>query len=128
MREQWKVISRDTKKRLKFETLQYFLGHRFLILSDGAHDGFAFDFGKHLEKNCFNIPVNVLCFFQLVLLPKIMSDPETRREMEQMQLPKLGGEMPEMSELLSKFLGGGTPKEPASSGSSSSGTKTKKRN
>ena len=57
-----------------------------------------------------------------------MSDPETRREMEQMQLPKLGGDMPEMSELLSKFLGGGTPKEASGSGSSSSGSKTKKRN
>jgi ER membrane protein complex subunit 7 len=50
-----------------------------------------------------------------------MSDPETKREMENMQLPKLGGDMPEMSELLSKFLGG-------SKEAGSSGTKTKKRN
>jgi hypothetical protein len=49
--------------------------------------------------------------------------------MENMQLPKLGGgDMPEMSEILSKLLGGGgAPKETAS-GSGGSGSKTKKRN
>lgn len=54
-----------------------------------------------------------------------MSDPETKREMENMQLPKLGGDMPDMSEMISKFLGGGTPApKPGPSG----GAKTKKRN
>jgi ER membrane protein complex subunit 7 len=68
----------------------------------------------------------------LGVLPKIMSDPETKREMENMQLPKLGGEMPDMSEMISRFLGGGTPapKPASTSGSSgsSAGGKTKKRN
>jgi ER membrane protein complex subunit 7 len=62
----------------------------------------------------------------LGVLPKIMSDPETKREMENMQLPKLGGDMPDMSEMISKFLGGGTPATKPASGSGSSGTLVEK--
>ncbi|ODM99808.1 ER membrane protein complex subunit 7 [Orchesella cincta] len=47
----------------------------------------------------------VLPLILIVILPKMMSDPETRREMEQVQLPKY--EMPEMSEMLTSFFGGG---------------------
>lgn len=68
----------------------------------------------------------ILPLILLVLLPKIMSDPETKKEMENLQLPKLGGDMPDMSEMISKFLGGGTPAQPKPS--TSSGGKAKKRN
>ena len=51
----------------------------------------------------------ILPLVLLVLLPKIMNDPEAKKELENMQLPGLGSEMPDMSEMLSKFLGGGTP-------------------
>lgn len=69
----------------------------------------------------------ILPLILLVLLPKIMSDPETKKEMENLQLPKLGGDMPDMSEMISKFLGGGTT-QPKPSTSSASGGKAKKRN
>lgn len=36
-----------------------------------------------------------------------MNDPEAKKEMENLSLPKMG-EMPDMSEMISKFLGGGT--------------------
>jgi len=48
----------------------------------------------------------VLPLILIVILPKMMSDPETRREMESVQLPKY--EMPEMSEMLTSFFGGGS--------------------
>lgn len=48
----------------------------------------------------------VLPLILIVILPKMMSDPETRREMEQVQLPKY--EMPEMSEMLTSFFGSGS--------------------
>lgn len=67
----------------------------------------------------------ILPLILLVLLPKIMSDPETKKEMENLQLPKLGGDMPDMSEMMSKFFGGGTP---APKPSVASGSKAKKRN
>lgn len=69
----------------------------------------------------------ILPLILLVLLPKIMSDPETKKEMENLQLPKLGGDMPDMSEMISKFLGGGSS-APKPSTSSGSGGKAKKRN
>lgn len=56
-----------------------------------------------------------------------MSDPETKKEMENLQLPKLGGDMPDMSEMISKFLGGGSTPKPTTSAGSSTG-KAKKRN
>lgn len=63
---------------------------------------------------------------QLLLLPRIMSDPETKKEMENLQLPKLGGDF-DMSEMMTKFLGGGSP-APAPSTSSASGKANKKKN
>lgn len=48
----------------------------------------------------------VLPLILILILPKMMSDPETRKEMEQMQMPKY--EMPEMSEMLTSFFGGGS--------------------
>lgn len=70
----------------------------------------------------------ILPLILLVLLPKIMSDPETKKEMENLQLPKLGGDMPDMSEMISKFLGGGSSTPKPSTSSASSGGKAKKRN
>lgn len=72
----------------------------------------------------------ILPLILLVLLPKIMSDPETKKEMENLQLPKLGGDMPDMSEMISKFLGGGSsaPKPSTSNAGSGGGGKAKKRN
>ncbi|XP_070490523.1 ER membrane protein complex subunit 7 homolog [Chironomus tepperi] len=68
----------------------------------------------------------VLPLVLLVLLPKIMNDPEAKKELENMQLPGLGSEMPDMSEMLSKFLGGGTP-APKPQPSQSERSKNKKR-
>jgi len=48
----------------------------------------------------------VLPLVLIVILPKMMSDPETRKEMESVTLPKY--EMPEMSEMLTSFFGGGS--------------------
>jgi len=48
----------------------------------------------------------VLPLLLIVILPKMMSDPETRKEMESVTLPKY--EMPEMSEMLTSFFGGGS--------------------
>lgn len=70
----------------------------------------------------------ILPLILLVLLPKIMSDPETKKEMENLQLPKLGGDMPDMSEMISKFLGGGSSQPKPSTSSASGGGKAKKRN
>ena len=50
----------------------------------------------------------VLPLILIVILPKMMSDPETRREMESVTLPKY--EMPEMSEMLTSFFGGSSSK------------------
>lgn len=47
-----------------------------------------------------------MMFLPLVLifiLPKMMNDPETRKEMENIQMPKY--EMPEMSQVLTNLFG-----------------------
>ncbi len=49
----------------------------------------------------------VLPLILLVLLPKILNDPEAKKEMENLQLPTMGEGLPDMSEMLSKLLGGG---------------------
>jgi len=56
-----------------------------------------------------------------------MNDPEAKKELENMQLPGLGSEMPDMSEMLSKFLGGGTPAQKPQPSQSSERSKNKKR-
>jgi len=53
-------------------------------------------------------PMVMMMFLPLILifiLPKMMSDPETRKEMENLQMPKY--EMPEMSEMLTNLFSGG---------------------
>lgn len=40
-----------------------------------------------------------------------MSDPETKKEMENLNLNKMAGEMPDVSEMLTSFFTGGAPKK-----------------
>jgi hypothetical protein len=73
----------------------------------------------------------ILPLLLLVLLPRIMNDPEAKKELESMSLPKLGGDLPEMSDLISKFLGGGAPQQPQrqqQASGSGERSKNKKRN
>lgn len=48
----------------------------------------------------------ILPLILLVLLPKILNDPEAKKEMDNLQLPKMG-ELPDMSEMISRLMGGG---------------------
>merc|ERR1719219_3082816 len=50
----------------------------------------------------------VLPLLLITVLPKMMNDPETKREMEQMQQQmNVNNQMPDMSELLANYFGGG---------------------
>lgn len=52
----------------------------------------------------------VLPLFFIMILPKMMNDPDTKKEMEQIQnMAKF--ELPEMSDMVSNFLAGSTPTE-----------------
>uniref|UniRef100_A0A2M4AKI0 Putative actin binding protein n=1 Tax=Anopheles triannulatus TaxID=58253 RepID=A0A2M4AKI0_9DIPT len=42
----------------------------------------------------------------MLILPKIMSDPETKKEMENLNLSKMTTEMPEFSEMITSYLTG----------------------
>ncbi|KAI9557871.1 hypothetical protein GHT06_014623 [Daphnia sinensis] len=73
-------------------------------------------------------PMVLMMFLPLILifiLPKMMNDPETRKEMENIQMPKY--EMPEMSEMLTSLFGGGdaAKKTTKSSGSKQGAVKRK---
>ncbi|KAL5286905.1 EMC7 family protein [Megaselia abdita] len=46
----------------------------------------------------------------MLVLPKMMSDPETKKEMENLSFPK--NDMPEISEMITSFFTGGAPKQP----------------
>ncbi|KAG5669153.1 hypothetical protein PVAND_017048 [Polypedilum vanderplanki] len=71
----------------------------------------------------------ILPLILLVLLPKIMNDPEAKKEMENLQLPRFGGgDMPDVSEMLSKFLGGGTQQQRPQQQQASDRSKNKRRN
>lgn len=49
----------------------------------------------------------VLPLFLIMVLPKMMNDPDTKKEMEQIQnMAKF--ELPEMSDMVSNFLAGST--------------------
>lgn len=60
----------------------------------------------------------------LLLIPKIMSDPETKKEMEQLNLLK-PNEMPEISEVITSFF---SPKAPKPAPQQKPTKQTKKRN
>ncbi|CAG0919007.1 unnamed protein product [Notodromas monacha] len=54
------------------------------------------------------IMMMVLPLIFIVVLPKLMSDPDTRKEMEQMQMPKY--EMPDLSEMMTSLFAGDAKK------------------
>ncbi|XP_061394365.1 ER membrane protein complex subunit 7 homolog [Musca vetustissima] len=63
------------------------------------------------------------------VLPKMINDPETKKELENMQFPKMNNEMPEISEMITSLFTGNPPKQLEKEKKPSSGTKqTKKRN
>jgi len=49
----------------------------------------------------------VLPLLAILVLPKLMNDPETKKEME--QLTNLKHDMPEMSEMITSFFTGNSP-------------------
>lgn len=56
-------------------------------------------------------PMVIIMVFPLILmlvLPKMMSDPETKKEMEQLNLNKMTSDMPEISEMITSFFTGGS--------------------
>jgi len=54
----------------------------------------------------------VLPLLLITVLPKMMNDPETKREMEQMQANmNVQNQMPEMSEIMANFFGGGSQQQ-----------------
>lgn len=45
----------------------------------------------------------------MLILPRMMNDPETKKEMENLNLNKISSEMPEISEMITSFFSGGRP-------------------
>lgn len=63
------------------------------------------------------------------VLPKMINDPETKKELENMQFPKMNNDMPEISEMITSLFTGNPPKQPEKEKKPSSSAKqTKKRN
>ncbi|ALC41305.1 CG8397 [Drosophila busckii] len=62
----------------------------------------------------------------MLVLPKMINDPETKKEIENMQFPKMGNDMPEISEMLTSFLSGKQPEKEKKPVTASK--QTKKRN
>lgn len=52
----------------------------------------------------------VLPLILMIILPRMMNDPETKKEMENMNLNKISSEMPEISEMITSFFTGGASK------------------
>ena len=54
----------------------------------------------------------VMPLLLITVLPKMMQDPETKKDMEEMQAKmNVQSQLPDMSEMLTSFLGGGTPSQ-----------------
>ena len=52
----------------------------------------------------------VMPLLLITVLPKMMQDPETKKDMEEMQAKmNVQTQLPDMSEMLTSFLGGGAP-------------------
>ena len=52
----------------------------------------------------------VMPLLLITVLPKMMQDPETKKDMEEMQAKmNVQAQLPDMSEMLTSFLGGGAP-------------------
>lgn len=71
--------------------------------------------------------IMVLPLLLMLVLPKMMSDPETKKEMEQLNLNKMTSDMPEISEMITSFFTGGQTTSKATEKVKPS-TKNKKRN
>lgn len=52
----------------------------------------------------------ILPLLLMLILPKMMNDPETKKEMENLSLNKMAGDMPDVSEMITSFF---SPKPPA---------------
>merc|ERR1712014_206275 len=58
----------------------------------------------------FNPMVMMMPLLLITVLPKMMQDPETKKDMEEMQAKmNVQTQLPDMSEMLTSFLGGGAP-------------------
>lgn len=75
---------------------------------------------KHIQYRFFIIQITdflfspmilmmVLPVILLIILPRMMNDPETKKEMENMNLNKISSEMPEISEMITSFFTGSKP-------------------
>merc|ERR1719166_823048 len=54
----------------------------------------------------------VMPLLLITVLPKMMQDPETKKDMEEMQAKmNVQSQLPDMSEMLTSFLGGGAPSQ-----------------
>uniref|UniRef100_A0A034WB37 ER membrane protein complex subunit 7-like protein n=1 Tax=Bactrocera dorsalis TaxID=27457 RepID=A0A034WB37_BACDO len=53
----------------------------------------------------------VLPLLVMLVLPKMINDPETKKEIESIQFPKVSNEMPEISEMITSFFSGAKPPE-----------------
>lgn len=71
----------------------------------------------------------VLPLLLMLILPKMMSDPETKKEMENLNLNKMTSEMPDVSEMLTSFFTrGGPPKKEEAAKPKMQSKPNKKRN
>lgn len=76
----------------------------------------------------------ILPLFIMLILPKMMSDPETKKEMENLNLSKMTNDMPEISEMITSFFTGGAPpaagavKDKEKSSKSAASKQSKKKN
>ncbi|KMQ95703.1 hypothetical protein RF55_4061 [Lasius niger] len=84
-----------------------------VMANGGEHYGFLREDGTFIISNVpsgsYMVEVVLMMVLPLVLimiLPKIMNDPETRKEMEQLNNLTIYN-MPEMSEVITSFLSGG---------------------
>lgn len=55
----------------------------------------------------------VLPLLLMLVLPKMMNDPETRKEMENLNLNKMAGDMPDVSEYITSYFSPQKPATPA---------------
>lgn len=64
----------------------------------------------------------------MLILPRMMNDPETKKEMENLNINKLSGDMPEISEMITSFFTGAKPPPKKEDKTKVSSKAAKKRN
>lgn len=69
----------------------------------------------------------ILPLLLLLILPKMINDPETKKDLENMQFPKMNSDMPEISEMFTSLFTGKT-KPSEKKFSATSNKPVKKRN